>query len=165
MVNRFLSRAFALNCLMFAPIKSTQHNSILTSFIAPTSSCVNSRSFFSFSCSCSISKIVIDEWSRFGFSDTFKTFRSKHRKINIERCSGELRKFSQRGFIQWYMVVICTWCALFVTTQFDVTIWRHIHVSKLTFWRSFWHNMHILLHALPLFYVSLHWISTVSAPS
>jgi len=25
--------------------------------------------------------------------------------------------------------------------------------------------MHILLHALPLFYVSLHWISTVSAPS
>jgi len=23
-------------------------------------------------------------------------------------------------FIQWYMVVICIWCALFVTSQFDV---------------------------------------------
>ena len=24
------------------------------------------------------------------------------------------------GFIQWHMVVICMWCALFVTSQFDV---------------------------------------------
>jgi len=24
------------------------------------------------------------------------------------------------GFIQWHMVVICIWCALFVTSQFDV---------------------------------------------
>jgi len=23
-------------------------------------------------------------------------------------------------FIQWHMVVICIWCALFVTSQFDV---------------------------------------------
>jgi len=24
------------------------------------------------------------------------------------------------GFIQWYVVVICIWCALFVMSQFDV---------------------------------------------
>jgi len=24
------------------------------------------------------------------------------------------------GFIQWHMVVICIWCALFVMSQFDV---------------------------------------------
>ena len=40
----------------------------------------------------------------------------------------------------------------------DVIIWRHIHVSKPTFWRNLIHNMHILLHALFLFYVSLYWI-------
>jgi len=28
--------------------------------------------------------------------------------------------FHGRGFIQWHMVVICIWCALFVTSQFDV---------------------------------------------
>jgi len=25
-----------------------------------------------------------------------------------------------RGFIQWHTVVICIWCALLVTSQFDV---------------------------------------------
>jgi len=25
------------------------------------------------------------------------------------------------GFLQWHMVVICIWCALFVTSQFDIT--------------------------------------------
>ena len=30
------------------------------------------------------------------------------------------------------MMVICIWCAQFC----DFTIWRHIHVSKPTFWRS-----------------------------
>jgi len=34
-----------------------------------------------------------------------------------------------------------------------VTIWRHFHVSKPTFWRGCWHNMHIFLHPLPLFCV------------
>jgi len=28
--------------------------------------------------------------------------------------SGVRRKFSWGGFIQWHMVVICVWCALFV---------------------------------------------------
>jgi len=34
--------------------------------------------------------------------------------------SGVRRKFSWGGFIQWHMVVICIWCALFITLQFDV---------------------------------------------
>jgi len=34
--------------------------------------------------------------------------------------SGVCRKFSWGCFIQWRMVVICIWCALFVTSQFDV---------------------------------------------
>jgi len=28
--------------------------------------------------------------------------------------------FMGGGFIQWHMVVICIWCALFVTSQFHV---------------------------------------------
>jgi len=34
--------------------------------------------------------------------------------------SGARRKFSWEDFIQWHMVVICMWCALFVTSQYDV---------------------------------------------
>jgi len=30
------------------------------------------------------------------------------------------QKISMGGFIQRHMVVICIWCALFVTSQFDV---------------------------------------------
>jgi len=26
------------------------------------------------------------------------------------------------GFIQWHMVDICIWCALFLTSQFDVIV-------------------------------------------
>ena len=67
----------------------------------------------------------------------------------------------------------------FVFSVCDVTIWRHIHVSKLTFWRSLltWyayssilhdiHDMHIsshiLLHA-HLIYMSWHWIYTINSP-
>jgi len=28
--------------------------------------------------------------------------------------------FHGKGFIQWHMLVICIWCALFVTSQVDV---------------------------------------------
>jgi len=38
----------------------------------------------------------------------------------IHRPSGVRRKFSWGEFIQWNMVVICIWCALFATSQFDV---------------------------------------------
>ena len=34
--------------------------------------------------------------------------------------SGVHRKFSWGGLVQDHMVVICIWCALFVTSQFDV---------------------------------------------
>jgi len=33
---------------------------------------------------------------------------------------GVRRKFYEGVFIQWDTVVICIWCALFVTSQFDV---------------------------------------------
>jgi len=56
------------------------------------------------------------------------------------------------GVIQWQMVVICIWCALFVTSQFDVIF----IFPKQRFGEVLRHNMHILLHVLPLFYVSLH---------
>jgi len=56
-------------------------------------------------------------------------------------------------FIQWHMVVIFIWCALFVTSQFDVVF---IFPNQ-RFGEVCWHNMHIRLHALPLIYVSLNW--------
>jgi len=34
--------------------------------------------------------------------------------------SGVRIKFSWGGFIQWHMVVICIWRALFITSQFVV---------------------------------------------
>jgi len=62
--------------------------------------------------------------------------------------------FHEAGFIHWHMLVICIWCALFVTSQFDVTFM----FPNQRFGDVFWHDLHILLHALPLFFVSLHWI-------
>ena len=77
-----------------------------------------------------------------------------HGNLAYLKPSGVRRKFSWGGFIQWHMVVICIWCTLFVTSEFEViftfTNQRCGEVDR--------HNMHILLHALRLFYVSLHWI-------
>jgi len=74
------------------------------------------------------------------------------RQSGLLKPSGVRRKFSWGGFIQWHMVVICIWCTLFVTSEFEViftfTNQRCGEVDR--------HNMHILLHALRLFYVSLH---------
>jgi len=51
-------------------------------------------------------------------------------------------------FIQWLMVVICIWCALFVTSQFEVTF----IFSNQRFGEVCWYNMHPLLrHAFPYF--------------
>jgi len=63
--------------------------------------------------------------------------------------------FHGGSFIKWHMVVICIWCALFVTSQFEIIgIFPNQHFGQVC-----WHNMHALLrHAFPLFYVSLHWI-------
>jgi len=51
-------------------------------------------------------------------------------------------------------VIIFIWCAFLVTSQFDViSVFPNQRFGEVC-----WHNRHILLHALPLFYVSLHWI-------
>ena len=47
------------------------------------------------------------------------------------------------GFIQWRMVVICLWCAVFVKSQFDVIFMFPNH----RFGEVCWYNMHILPHA------------------
>jgi len=56
--------------------------------------------------------------------------------------------FHEGVFIQFHIVVICIWCVLFVTSQFDVIFifpnQRFDEVSG--------HNMRILLNALFLFY-------------
>jgi len=78
-------------------------------------------------------------------------------------CENQWRtqKIFMGGFIQWHMVDICIGCTLFVTSRSDVIV---MFLNQ-RFGEVCWHNMHILLHALSLFYVSLHWIQTVSAPS
>jgi len=63
------------------------------------------------------------------------------------------------GLVQGHMVVICIWCALFVTSQFDVMFQTNVLAKFVDI------IMHIFLHALPLFHVSLHWMQTISAPS
>jgi len=63
--------------------------------------------------------------------------------------SGVRIKFSWGCFIQWHMVVICIWCALFVTLQFYV-IFMFPHQR---FCEVCWHNRRILLHAVPIFHV------------
>jgi len=102
------------------------------------------------------------------------------------------KKLLMGGFIQWHVVVICIWCPLFVTLQFDVIFMFPNQLFGEVFWHNmrfllhalpliytsqfdvtfvfpnqlfgevFWHKMHILLHALPLICVSLNW--TISAP-
>jgi len=56
------------------------------------------------------------------------------------------------GFNQWHMVIICIWCALFVTSQYDVIFL----FPNQRFGEVSCHNMHIRLHALPLICVSLN---------
>jgi len=40
--------------------------------------------------------------------------------LRVSYSSAVRRNLSWGGFIQWHMVVICLWCAVFVTSQFDV---------------------------------------------
>jgi len=48
--------------------------------------------------------------------------------VQIHANSGVRRKFSWGCLVQGHMVVICFWCALFVTSQFDVIsmFWRSL---------------------------------------
>ena len=52
------------------------------------------------------------------------------------------RNFSWGGFIQRRRVVICIWCALFVTSQNDVIVL----FPNQRFGEVCWHNMHIFLY-------------------
>jgi len=40
-------------------------------------------------------------------------------KSTLRAAQWRKQKFFMGGFIQWHVVVICIWCALFVTSQFD----------------------------------------------
>jgi len=60
------------------------------------------------------------------------------------------------GFIQWHMLVICIWCALFATSQFDVIFMFPNQRFGEVCWHK--HNIHILPHARSLFYVLLNCI-------
>jgi len=48
------------------------------------------------------------------------------------------------GFYQWHMVVICIWCSLFVTSQFDIFMFPNQQFGEIC-----WHNIHIIPPALP----------------
>ena len=65
------------------------------------------------------------------------------RTETLHRTQWRTQKIFMGGFIQWHMVVICIWCAFFVTSPFDVIF---VFSSEVC-----WHKSHILLHALPLF--------------
>jgi len=60
--------------------------------------------------------------------------------------------FNGGGFIQWHMVSICIWGALFVTSQLKVIFM----FPNQRFGEVCWHDTNILPHALSLFYVLLH---------
>ena len=64
-------------------------------------------------------------------------------------CLGQwcTQKIFMGGFTQQHMVVFSIWCALFVTSQFDVTV---IFPNQ-RFGEVCWLNMHIFLHSLPYF--------------
>ena len=61
------------------------------------------------------------------------------------RAQWRTQKIFMGGFIRWHMVVICLWCAVFVTSQFDDIFM----FPDQRFGEVCWHYMHILLHALP----------------
>jgi len=70
----------------------------------------------------------------------------------VLRCQWRTQKVFMRGFHSvahgGHLHLVCVVC--------DVIIWRHthIHAFKLMFGEIGWDNMHIFLHALPLFYVN-----------
>jgi len=55
-------------------------------------------------------------------------------------------------FNQWHVVVICIWCALFVSSQFDVIFMFPNQRSG----DVCWHNMHSFLHPLILYVIALN---------
>jgi len=74
--------------------------------------------------------------------------------ITVHHLQWRTQKIFMGSFTQWHMVVICIWCALFVTSQFDVIFM----FPNQRFGEVCWHDRHILLRALALFYASVYWI-------
>jgi len=103
----------------------------------------------------SVAEYCVAVWERSAHTNKVDT------QLRTAMRSGVRRKFSWEGVHSvgygGHLYLVCAVC--------DVTIWRHSHVSKPTFWQVCWHNMNIILHLLPLFYVPLHWIQSISAPS
>ena len=58
-------------------------------------------------------------------------------------------KFSWGGFIQWHIVVICIWCAFFVTSQFYVIFM----FPKQRFGEVCWPNICIFFHTHSPYFV------------
>jgi len=63
-----------------------------------------------------------------------------------------MQKMFIGGFVQRHVEVICIWYVLFLMSQFDNIILSLNH----RFCKVCTYNMHILIQALSLFYVSLH---------
>ena len=76
-------------------------------------------------------------------------FGPPQKTLRLTRCPKQWRtqKIFMGGFVQCHMVVICIWCALFVTSQFDVIFM----FPNQRFGEVCWHNIHTFLHPLPLF--------------
>jgi len=55
--------------------------------------------------------------------DAMQMYVHETLNLNVRSRNAQWRTqkiFMRRVFIQWHMVVICIWCAVFITTQFDV---------------------------------------------
>ena len=97
------------------------------------SSDVMSRaSFLTFFTASQILRIYVVRWA--GCRNfILQLFPSSHATF-----SGVRRTFSWGGFIQWHMVVICIWCALFFTSKFDVIFL----FPNQSFGEVCWHNVY-----------------------
>ena len=95
------------------------------------------------------------------FSLTKRINKYSKKRKNCRRSVAYAENFHGGDLVQGHMVVICFWCALFVTSQFDVISM----FPNQRFGEVCWHSMHIFLHLLSLLYMSLHWIWTIIAPS
>jgi len=101
----------------------------------------NFRATLFFRASTSCSKLLNIK----GIFNAVKNFRANsvfRASEKLLKNSGVRRKSSWVGFIQWHRVVICIWCALFVTSQFDVIVL----FPNQRFGEVFRHNMHIFLY-------------------
>jgi len=70
----------------------------------------------------------------------------------IDHCEKQWRtqKIFMGVFTQWHKVVICIWCALFVTSQFDVIVL----FPNERFGEVCWHNLHIFLYIHSPYFMS-----------